>query len=77
MRKKQNKMTKNKRMEATAVMMHAASELADLNKVAMTEILFCLIKPTWFNLYKSFLFPSRGAEEGLIFLLLPECIISY
>lgn len=50
MRKKQNKMTKNKRMEATAVtMLHAASERADGNKAAMTEILFCLIrliKPT-------------------------------
>lgn len=63
-------------MEATAVtMLHAASERADGNKAAMTEILFCLIrliKPTWFNLYKRFLFPSRGAEEGLIFLLLPR-----
>lgn len=52
-------MTKNKRMEATAVtMLHAASEPADVNKAAMTEIPFCLIKPTWFNLYKRFLFPS-------------------
>lgn len=55
-------------MEATAVtMLHAAPEPADVNKAAMTEILFCLIKPTWFNLYKRFLFPSQRSRRRSVF----------